>query len=331
MEINFDVAAMGELLIDFTQTGISPGGNPVFERNPGGAPANVLAALSNYGKKTAFIGKVGKDLFGDYLKSVLEEHGINTSGLLQTSEYNTTLAFVQLDASGDRSFSFYRNPGADLMLYSFEVRKEVIAQSKVFHFGSVSLTDDPCREATFAAAAYAKEQGKVVTYDPNLRIHLWTSPEDARKYILEGMQFADVVKVSEEELEFLMDTQDLSEGSSRLVQEHNIQLLVATKGAEGAYYRYGELENSLPALKIQTIDTTGAGDAFTAGLINQLLAFQLDLPALTKQQLDQCVRFGIVSGSLSTRKKGAIPSMPLLSEVEEILNGMQKERTMGDT
>ena len=320
MNFKFDVSAIGELLIDFTQIDAA---NDLFGRNPGGAPANVLAALSKFNKKTAFIGKVGKDMFGDYLKSVLDSHDIDTSGLLQTSKYNTTLAFVKLDENGERSFSFYRNPGADLMIYPFDVKNEIIEQSRIFHFGSVSMTGIPARDATLGAAEYAKKLGKIVSYDPNLRIRLWSSAEEARKYILEGMKYADVLKISDDEFEFLLDDVSLAEGAKLLAQSFDIKLVVVTRGAKGSYYKCGEFEGELPTLKIDTVDTTGAGDAFTAGLLNKLTDKGMeraeDFEKLTKEDLEECVKFGLAVGSLCTKKKGAIPAMPELDEVLEAI------------
>ncbi len=313
----YDVVALGELLIDFTPAGKSENGNPIFERNPGGAPANVLAALANFGKQTGFLGKVGTDMFGDYLKGVLEQYKIDTQGLLQTSQYNTTLAFVQLDENGDRSFSFYRNPGADFMLYPYEVNKEMIQNCKVFHFGSVSMTGNPAREATLSAAAYAKELGKVVSYDPNLRELLWENEVEARKYMLEGMQYADVLKISQEELYFLVGETTLAAGAKLLQEQFHISLVVVTRGAEGCYYRVGDLDGSAPAYAVNTVDTTGAGDAFTAGLLNKLIDKDLKLDTLTKKELEECISFATVVGSLATKKKGAIPAMPTLDEVLE--------------
>lgn len=316
-DILFDVTAIGELLIDFTQSGISQNGNPVFERNPGGAPANFLVALSKFGKRTAFMGKVGKDMFGDYLKSVLEFHGVDTRGLLQTTKYNTTLAFVQLDNSGDRSFSFYRNPGADLMIYPFEVNKEIIDKSRLLHFGSVSMTGSPAREATLEFAEYAKKTGKTVSYDPNLRTLLWQNEDEARKYIMEGMRYADILKISDDELYFLVGTGDIKQGARLLAKNFEIKLTVITMGPRGGYYFCNGYENEIPAPKVKTVDTTGAGDAFTAGMINKLLDFDLNLDKLSKEELDECIKFGVTTGSLSTRGKGGIPSMPSLEEVLE--------------
>lgn len=313
----YDVVALGELLIDFTPAGKSENGNPIFERNPGGAPANVLAALSNFGKKTGFLGKVGTDMFGDYLKGVLQDRGIDTTGLLQTEKYNTTLAFVQLDERGDRTFSFYRNPGADLMLYPYEVNKEMIANCKVFHFGSVSMTGNPAREATLAAASYAKEQGKIISYDPNLRELLWENEVEARKYMLEGLPYADILKISEEELSFLIGEISLEAGAKLLQEQFQISLVVVTRGAKGCYYRMGMLDGYAAAYEVNTVDTTGAGDAFTAGLLNKLIDKNLNITALNQQELAECIAFATVVGSLATTKKGAIPAMPTLEAVLE--------------
>ena len=311
----YDVVALGELLIDFTPEGVSENGNVIFERNPGGAPANVLVALSKFGKKTSFIGKVGEDMFGAFLKNTLASYGVETKALLTTKECNTTLAFVALDENNDRSFSFYRNPGADLAISADEVDQDAIKNCKIFHFGSVSMTDEPARSATFHAVNCAKKEGALISYDPNLRKPLWVDEKNAERYIKEGLKLADIVKVSEEEAEFLFDTTDDAEAAKFLRDEYGIRLVMITKGAQGCYFSCGDYEGIIPAVKANVVDTTGAGDAFMAGVLNKLIDMEKNPEELTCEELEECIRFGTKSGSISTERKGGIPSMPTLEQM----------------
>ena len=315
----YNVTALGEVLIDFTPSHISENGNPTFERNPGGAPANVLAGLSNYGMRTAFIGKVGNDMFGKYLKDVLEQYRISTEGLLTAKDENTTLAFVQLAENGERSFSFYRNPGADLMLYKSEINRKLIDEADIFHFGSVSMTGNPAREATLGAAQYAKEKGKLISYDPNLRLLLWESEEKARRFIMEGMVFCDILKISEEELEFLVGESDYSKGSELLIRSFNIPVVLVTAGDKGCFYKTPEFEGFVKSFKVSAIDTTGAGDAFVAGFLYKFINMKMRLSDIKEEDLISSVVFGNASGALATTKKGAIPAMPGLEEVNKLI------------
>ncbi len=314
-----DVTALGELLIDFTPAGLSPQNKPLFEQNPGGAPANVLACLSRLGRQTAFIGKVGADQFGYSLKSTLDEVGVSTRGLVMTDKCHTTLAFVHLNAQGDRSFSFYRNPGADLLLEPGELSYNLIDDCQIFHFGSVSMTADPARQATLTAVRYAKEQGKTISYDPNLRLPLWPSPEIARMHILQAMPLADIVKISEEELLFLTGENDLNQGAEFLLRQYDLQLVLITLGPKGAYARTMASEARRPAYDVKTIDTTGAGDAFTGGFLYQLLQSGKTLSELTDADLGDFLAFANATGSLTTTRKGAIPALPTLGEVEDCM------------
>lgn len=321
--VKFDVSAIGELLIDFTPNGNSRNGNLLFERNPGGAPANVLTALAKLNKRTAFLGKVGNDQFGHFLEGVLKKQGINTTGLLFSDDIPTTLAFVHLDESGDRSFSFYRNPGADMTLTIQELKKEIITQSGIFHFGSLSLTDEPVRSATLEALRVAKENKILVSYDPNLRPALWKSLEDAKEQILVGLEFADIVKISEEEFEFLTQAKNIDEGTDYLCGRYNIALLLVTMGENGCFYRAGELTGYKKGYKAATIDTTGAGDAFFGGILHQLVELGQPPNKLTRRELDDITTFANGLAALSTTRLGAIPSMPTLEEVEEFLKANQ--------
>lgn len=315
----YDVTAIGELLIDFTPVGLSEQKRPLFEQNPGGAPANVLACLSRLGRATAFIGKVGADQFGYSLKATLEQVGVSTHGLVMTDTCHTTLAFVHLNDQGDRSFSFYRNPGADLLLEPGELSYNLIDDCQIFHFGSVSMTADPSRQATLAAVRYAREQGKLVSYDPNLRLMLWPSPESARIAILHAMPLADILKISEEELLFLTGESDLGRGADHLLRHYDLKLILITLGPKGAYARTRGCEAWRPAYDVKTVDTTGAGDAFTGGFLYQLLVSGKPVGALSEADLTAFLAFANATGSLATTRKGAIPALPTLGEVEDCM------------
>lgn len=315
----YDVVALGEFLIDFTPAGISENGNVLFERNPGGAPANVLACLARFGKKTAFIGKVGNDQFGLFLKDVIKNLGVDERGLVFSDEVNTTLAFVHLNEQGDRSFSFYRNPGADMMLEKKDIRDDIINNTNIFHFGSVSMTCEPARSTTLHAVKKAKSGGSIISYDPNLRPPLWNNLQEARKIILEGFGYADIVKISEEELVFLTGQQSLEEGSQYLLQNFGTKLIFVTLGPQGCFYRMGEITGRKPTFDVKTVDTTGAGDAFMGGILYKVLEMNKALDTLTAEDIENMVRFANAVGSLATTSKGAIPAMPFLEQVKEIL------------
>lgn len=314
-----DVTALGELLIDFTPAGLSAGHHPLFEQNPGGAPANVLACLARLDRQTAFIGKVGADQFGASLKTVLEQAGIGTKGLIQTDACHTTLAFVHLNEQGDRSFSFYRNPGADLLLETGEIPFDLIDDCRIFHFGSVSMTADPARSATLAAARHARERGRLISFDPNLRLMLWPSANQARAAIRSAMPWVDILKLSDEELLFLTGEQDLARGAASLLDQYALQLVLITLGAKGAYARTKNAEARQPAYDVRTIDTTGAGDAFTGSFLYQLLRSGLSPASLSEDYLHLFLAFANAAGSLATTRTGAIPAMPTLGEIEDCL------------
>lgn len=314
-----DVIAMGELLIDFTPAGISKNGSAQFERNPGGAPANVLVTLAKLGKKTAFIGKVGNDQFGHFLKDVLIDNKVNVEGLVLSEEVNTTLAFVHLSDGGDRSFSFYRKPGADLMITVDDIDFRQIENSRLFHFGSLSLTDEPAATATLKAVKHAKSSNLLISYDPNLRMPLWSSEEHARKMIFMGMQYADIVKISEEELEFLTGVKDLVEGTKMLQDRFQTSLILVTLGAEGCFYRMKRHYGGKNGFTVKTIDTTGAGDAFMGAAIYKILESNKPFEQLTIEELEEMVLFANACGALATTKNGAIPSIPNLEEIRKFL------------
>lgn len=320
----FDVVALGELLIDFTPKSLPGEEEFYFQKNPGGAPANVLTALSKQGKKTAFIGKVGDDSFGNYLKGILIENGISTSGLICSDTASTTLAFVELNAQGDRHFTFCRKPGADMMLEEGELNLELIDQAKIFHFGSLSMTHEPARSATLKALSYAREGGKVISYDPNLRLSLWPDETTARSLILAAMPYADIVKVSEEELHFLTGITDVNTGAQQLAESYNLTLLCVTMGEKGCYYRAGNKTGHAPAYPVQVVDTTGAGDAFMGGLLSWLVDSGLSASQLGAEELKDMMRYSTASGSLATTKRGGIPAMGTIEEIKDLIESCSR-------
>ena len=314
-----DVIAFGELLIDFTSHGFSENGTPLFEQNPGGAPANVLVSLSKLGKKTAFLGMVGSDQFGLFLKNVLNENNVNTEGLKFSETVNTTLAFVHLKKGGERVFSFYRNPGADTMLTKEDLNFELIKSSKIFHFGSLSLTNEPSRSTTIAAVNYAKENGLIISYDPNLRPLLWSSLERAKQQIISCLKFADILKISEEEFHFITGIDDLDIGADILFNQ-GISIILITLGEEGCYYRYKGGSGIVKGYKVNSIDTTGAGDGFLGGILYNFCNKTLEqIKDINKERFEGIIKMGNAVGALVTTKKGAIPSMPILDEINDLL------------
>ena len=315
---SYDVTALGELLIDFTENGTSTQGNPIMEANPGGAPCNVLAMLNRLGKKTAFIGKVGKDMFGNQLKAAVEEVGIDTQALVMDDEVHTTLAFVHTYPDGDRDFSFYRNPGADMMLTIDEVPDDLIRDSRIFHFGTLSSTHEGVRKATRHAIDVAKEAGCIITFDPNLRPPLWKSLEDARKEIEYGLTKCDVLKISDNEVEFLFDTTDYDKGAALIEEKYHIPLVLITMGKDGsrAYYK-GRRVECAPLLQEHTIETTGAGDTFCASILNYVLEHGLE--DLSDENLMEMLTFANAGASLITTRKGALRVMPTREEVLEFI------------
>lgn len=314
----FDLVALGELLIDFTPAGTSPAGKPLFEQNPGGAPANVLAAVVKLGKQGAFMGMVGNDQFGVFLRDTLRVNGIETRGLKSSNTVNTTLAFVHLAPDGDRSFSFYRKPGADMMISIDELDFELIREAKIFHFGSISLTDEPARGATYAAAKFAKENGSLISYDPNYRPLLWPDQAAAVAMMKSGLPYADIVKVSGEELELLTGTSDIAQGAA-LLFETGISVVLVTLGADGCYYKYAGGEGHISGYTVQAVDTTGAGDAFLGGVLYWLSGLTLaEIQSIRPDKFQQIIRFANAAGALTTTKKGAIPALPALEAVRQL-------------
>ncbi|MGN0205578.1 MAG: carbohydrate kinase [Coprococcus sp.] len=318
MEKKFDVVALGELLIDFTENGLSSQGNPILEANPGGAPCNVLAMLNKLGKKTAFIGKVGRDQFGTQLKQVVEESGTDVSNLLMDEKIHTTLAFVHTLPDGDREFSFYRNPGADMMLTKDEVNEDIIRAGRIFHFGTLSSTHPGVREATRHALKIAKENELLISFDPNLREPLWESPEQAREEIAYGFSQCDILKISDNEMVFMTGTDDYTKGVQILREQYNIPLIFVTLGKEGsrAYYKDIMVE-AAPFIRQDTIETTGAGDTFEACALNYVLEHGIE--DLGRDDLLELLRFANAGASIITSRKGALKVMPEKKEIEAVL------------
>ena len=312
----YDVAALGELLIDFTCLSTDADGYPTMAAHPGGAPANYLAALTKFGAKTAMIGKVGSDAFGRLLIKTLKGAGIDTRGMLVSDDVFTTLAFVTLDDSGDREFSFARKPGADTQLRFDEIDLSVIDASKVLHFGTLSMTNEPARDATYKAVEYAAGHGKLISFDPNLRKPLWDDLDEAKRQMLWGLRHADVVKISDEETEFLFGIAP-EEAAKHIIDGFGVRLVYVTCGAEGCFYRTKTASGFVKALSgIAVKDTTGAGDIFGGSAMYGLLRAGGVPEKLTAEELENIVSFACASAGLSTTKAGGISSVPELGEVE---------------
>lgn len=316
----YDVVSLGELLIDFASVSSDGDGYPTMAAHPGGAPANFLAALNKYGAKTAFIGKVGNDSFGRMLAGTLNNNGIDTRGLVMDDDVFTTLAFVSFDATGDRSFAFARKPGADTQLSFEEIDLSIIDESRVFHFGTLSLTDEPARSATYKAVAYAKSRGLLISCDPNLRKPLWKSETEAKAQLEWALKQADVIKISDEEVEFLWNLSP-KEGAEKLLNEYGAKLVFVTCGAEGCYYKNRNTSGKLPALKgIKVIDTCGAGDIFGGSAMWKILQTGKKPENLTDAELREIVAFACTSAGISTTRPGGISSIP---EYQEVLNRIE--------
>ena len=312
----YDVAALGELLIDFTCLSTDTDGYPTMAAHPGGAPANYLAALTKFGAKTAMIGKVGSDAFGRLLIKTLKGAGIDTRGMLVSDDVFTTLAFVTLDDSGDREFSFARKPGADTQLRFDEIDLGVIDASKVLHFGTLSMTNEPARDATYKAVEYAAGHGKLISFDPNLRKPLWDDLDEAKRQMLWGLRHADIVKISDEETEFLFGIAP-EEAAKHIIDSFGVRLVYVTCGAEGCFYRTKTASGFVKALSgIAVKDTTGAGDIFGGSAMYGLLRAGGVPEKLTAEELENIVSFACASAGLSTTRAGGISSVAELGEVE---------------
>lgn len=315
----FDVIALGELLVDFTYHGRSENGMRLFEQNPGGAPANVLCVLSNLGLSTAFIGKVGKDMHGDFLRSVLEEKGVGTSGLIMADDVFTTLAFVELSESGERKFSFARKPGADTCLSVDELNRELLNACRIFHFGSLSLTDEPSRTATIEAVRTAKNAGAIISYDPNYRAPLWESELKAAEIIRSVLDLVDVIKISDEETRLLTGL-DSHEAAADFLLHKGISCVVVTLGKNGAYAAVNGVSTLVPVPDVTVVDTTGAGDAFWGGFLYKLAKSSFYHGKISETELKEFVTFANAVASLCVQKRGGIPAMPDMNAITNFLS-----------
>lgn len=315
---NYDVTALGELLIDFTENGTSAQGNPIMEANPGGAPCNVLAMLERLGKKTAFIGKVGKDMFGNQLKAAVEEVGIDTRALIMDEEVHTTLAFVHTYPDGDRDFSFYRNPGADMMLNKAEICEDILKNTKIFHFGTLSMTHEGVREATKEAIHIAEEAGAIISFDPNLRPPLWESMEEARKQVLYGLGHCQILKISDNEIQWLTGEEDYSDGVNWIRERYQIPLILVSMGREGSRAYYNEMMVEVkPFLQDNTIETTGAGDTFCGCVLHYVCEHGIN--GLKEENLAEMLTFANAAASIITTRKGALRVMPEEKEIKLLI------------
>ena len=314
----YDVVALGELLIDLTQNGLSAQGNPLLEANPGGAPCNVLALLTKLGHKTAFIGKVGKDGFGNQLQAALVETGISTEGLCWDEAVHTTLAVVHTFADGDRDFSFYRNPGADMRLTTGEVNMELIRQAKIFHFGTLSMTDEPVRSATYAAIAEAEKAGILRSFDPNLRPPLWRTLEEAKEQVLYGLAHCDILKISDNEIQWLTGLEDFDAGI-RWIQKRfpKIRLILLSMGRDGSRAYADETMAETKGFSVNAIETTGAGDTFFGGILHHVLKW--GLRDYTREELTEMLTFANAAAAIVTTRKGALRVMPEETEIKALM------------
>ena len=314
----FDVVALGELLIDFTEYAKSDRGNKLFEANPGGAPCNVLALLQKLGKKTAFIGKVGNDQFGRILFETINSIGIDSSNLVFDNEIPTTLAFVGKTPDGDREFSFYRNPGADMMLNADEVDEDLLKNTKIFHFGTLSMTHEAVRGATITAIKKAKENGAIISLDPNLREPLWKSLDEAKTQMKAALSYCDILKISDNEIVFLTGETDFDEGVKKIREEYDIPLICVTMGKDGSRAYYNDIKVVAGGFYQENIvDTTGAGDTFCGSVLNYVC--ENGLENLSEKQIEEMITFANAAASLVTTKAGAILSMPTEAEIEKLL------------
>lgn len=314
----YDVTALGELLIDFTENGKSGQGNPLFEANPGGAPCNVLAMLAKLGHKTAFIGKVGEDFFGEQLRDAITEVGIEAAYLQMDEEIHTTLALVHTYPDGDRDFSFYRNPGADMMLTEDEIPEDLIKDTKIFHFGTLSMTHEGVRLATKKALKIAKESGTLISFDPNLRPPLWANLEEAKEQVLYGLNYCQILKISDNEIQWLTGKEDYTEGVNWIKERYQIPLILVSMGKEGSRAYYGDtMVEIAPFLQKNTVETTGAGDTFCGCVLHYIC--QHGLEGLTEENLKEMLVFANAAASLITTRKGALRVMPQREEVEALL------------
>lgn len=320
MSKKFDIVGFGEMLIDFTPCGVSDRGNILYERNPGGGVPNLVVAASRLGGKCAFIGKVGNDIFGRFLKDTMKENNINTQGVVLSDEFLTTSAFVQLEEDGEREFVFYRKEAADSMLYASEVPFEVIDQGKALHFSSVTLTGGESPKATWAVLKYAKQKGKLITFDPNWREMLWDSKQKAVAQMLEGVKFADIIKVSEEELELLTGyNEDEWEQGAQVLVDMGVSLVVVTLGSKGSNYFARNGSGHVDAYTVDAVDATGAGDSCFGSFILQFLDSNMDINKINIEKVEEMLAYSNAVAALCVTQLGGIPSMPTRDEVSAFL------------
>lgn len=317
---SYDVVALGELLIDFTENGVSGQGNPVMEANPGGAPCNVLSMLSNLGHKTGFIGKVGRDGFGKQLRNALVEVGISTEGLVEDERVHTTLAFVHKKEDGDREFSFYRNPGADMMLKEEDLKKDMIEGCRIFHFGTLSMTHKGCENATRKAVDMAGAAGAVLSFDPNLREALWESLEEAKERVSYGLKYCQILKISDNEIQWFTGKEDFDEGVKILQERYKIPLILLSLGKDGSRAYTEKCRVEVPAiLQKDTVETTGAGDTFGGCVLHYVLSH--GWREYNEEELREMLRFANGAASIITTRKGALRVMPTREEIEALVRG----------
>ena len=319
MEKEVDIVALGELLIDFTEAGVSKAGRKLFEQNPGGAPANLLTVASHMGYRTSFIGKVGADMHGVFLRKTLCAEGIDTAALVEDTDYFTTLAFVEIDENGERNFSFARKPGADTQLRKEELDQRLLSDCKIFHFGSLSLTDEPAKGATLAAIAIAKKAGALISYDPNYRPSLWESEELAVETMKAVIPFADVMKVSDEESLLLTGKSDYEEAADELLSM-GLKLVAITLGGDDVLVATRNRKEMIAAFRTEAVDTTGAGDSFWGGFLSQFLALNKRIADLEWDEIRKCAVMGNAVAGLCVQKRGGIPSIPRMEEVKEFMH-----------
>ena len=315
---------IGELLIDFVSTtvDVTLGESPGFAKAAGGATANVAVGLAKLGVDSGFIGKIGDEPFGDFLRKTLEQNRVDTTNLISEAGRRTTLAFVATRSDGAKDILFYRNPGADILLRPDEIDEAYVQSADVFHYGSCSLSHQPVRDATLRAVQYAKDAGALMSYDPNLRLMMWDAPEDAKHWIWEVMPYANVVKAADEEWEFITDTPDMEDGSERIL-EVGAELVIVTLGEHGCYYNNGSHQGYVGGFKVDVVDPLGAGDGFVAAMLTEIMCSSGGVGKLSElddNQLRGMMRYANAAGALTTQKIGVIPSLPTASEIEAFLN-----------
>lgn len=319
MEKEVDIVALGELLIDFTEAGKSSSGKKLFEQNPGGAPANLLTVAAHMGYQTEFIGKVGADMHGDFLKKTLEEEGIGTRYLIQDESFFTTLAFVEIAENGERHFSFSRKPGADTQLRAEELNQQLLENCKIFHFGALSLTNEPSRTATIEAVKGAKAAGVLISYDPNYRESLWFDKQTAVSQMKSMIPYADIMKVSDEELVLLTGVEDYNKAVTQLL-ELGPKLVAVTLGSDGVLLAGEYKREKVEGFKVNAIDTTGAGDSFWGGFLSEYLKQEKSLEEFTWEEIKNCAVYGNATAALCVQRRGGIPAIPKKKEVEQFIN-----------